>query len=59
MLMDALNANYYFYFFNIRYEFYSSLILVYMCVKLDSYPPHPINTYICGMTITPRVCNDT
>ena len=35
-----------------------------MCVKLipgdlnlDPYPPHPTSTYICKVTIAPRVCN--
>ena len=34
-----------------------------MCVKLYSrdlnpgpYPPHLISTYICGVTIAPKVC---
>jgi len=22
----------------------------------NSYPPHPINIYICGVTIAPNVC---
>ena len=37
-----------------------------MCVKLsprnlniDPYPPHPINTYICRVTIVPRVCGSS
>ena len=38
---------------------------MYMYVKLPSrdlnfspYPPHLTSTYICGVTIAPRVCGD-
>ena len=37
---------------------------MYICVKLTSRdlnsnpsPPHLTNTYTCGVTIAPRVCN--
>ena len=37
---------------------------MYICVKLTSrdlnstpYPPHLTNTYTCGVTIAPRVCD--
>ena len=37
---------------------------MYICVKFSPrdlnpgpYPPHPTNTYTCGVTIVPRVCN--
>ena len=36
---------------------------MYKCVKLspgdlnpDPSPPHPTSTYICGVTIAPRMC---
>ena len=27
-------------------------------LNLDSYPPHPTNTYIYGVTITLKMCDD-
>ena len=51
-------------FFYIRLKFYSSLVLVYICVKLPpkdlnsgSYPPHPTSTNTCRVTIAPTVCD--
>ena len=27
-------------------------------LNLESYPPHPTNTYTCKVTIVPRMCGD-
>ena len=53
-----------YFFFYIRLKFYSSLVLVYICVKLPPkdlnsgyYPPHPTSTNTCRVTIAPTVCD--
>ena len=55
----------YIYIYLYKIEFYSSLILVYMCVKLlprdlnpGPYPPHSTSTYTCKVIIAPKMCGN-